>query len=249
MLPKTSNRLHPVLTNNIYCARWRSGEGSFGGSKCGGQREIFAGVRGACAGGGGRSSFPRPGLYVHRGPGRRPRRGGCCWAQILRLALCRPRPMNNGVFMAAHRARQVARDVTADSFADENIRAPRVDVSVSLIAEVCGLTEARLAQLMPKEWRWERDWRVLGGVTFYNRAALPLLVGVLSTSGEPAAAVKLMGFLTPDECAGVAAGVTALPAGRGGAAGNSGLGCASRTTAASAQQRKGWAQAWEESHL
>lgn len=100
---------------------------------------------------------------------------------------------SNAEFIAAHRARQVGRDVTADSFA---ARPRRVDVPVFYLAETLGLSVERLESLRPKEWRWEHDWRELGAVVFYNHASLPALVGVLATCGETAAAARLMRFLT-----------------------------------------------------
>lgn len=86
---------------------------------------------------------------------------------------------SNAEFIAAHRAR----------------KAGRVDVSATVVAHVCGLAEDRLRRFKPIEWRWQHDWRELGGLTYFNLAAVPLLVGELATHGEPAAAAKLMAWL------------------------------------------------------
>lgn len=119
----------------------------------------------------------------------------------------------NADFIAAHRRRQVARDVTQGSFTslpEEPQQATRVDVGQSVIAGICGITERRLAAFWPKEWRWSRDYRELGGIVFFNRAALVLLVGELATRGEPTAAAKLLGYLTPDEKGMLPNGLTVL---------------------------------------
>lgn len=140
---------------------------------------------------------------------------------------------SNREFIAAHRARQTERDLTPDSFApltSPSKFSSRVDIGQKLLADTLGLTEERLAQLRPKEWQWERDWRTLGGVVFYNFTSLPLLGGMLATRGEPAAALKLMEFLRLRS-----APADEFTAGCGGMDGNSSLGCADQTTAAPAQ--------------
>ena len=158
---------------------------------------------------------------------------------------------SNREFIAAFRARQVTRDVTPGSFAqvipfpvqagdscavgsatarrDGHSFSARVDIGESFVLELCKLDAARLKQLWPAEWQWERDWRTLGGATYFNRTSLPALVGMFSTNGETEAAAALLKWLTPAE---------AFSAGSGG--------CPLGTTAAPA--RKSYLNAWEDAH-
>jgi hypothetical protein len=133
--------------------------------------------------------------------------------------------------------RQFGVDVTAESFAAHSPESR------------CDVARRAVAELQPREWAWPHDWRELAGEVFINRAALPLLVGVLATSGEGAAAGQLMSYLMEN-----------LP--RGAAARSDqklGLDGSGRTTAAPARigtadgqtqapPRQNWARDWEKEH-
>ena len=208
--------------------------------------------------------------------------------------------LSNRVFIAQHRARQVARDVTEQSFApvacvtagemrragayvpehkrdyedfdadtaplehspaaprerDTGQEAPplgpdtaaastpsvvavridqfagrrRVDVGRFYVAEVCGLTEERIAEIQPKEWEYPHDWRELGGVVFYREEGLRDFAWALACAGEFAAAKRLLAWLGP---------VKTVPAGSVGAA---------SAPASESNEPANWAAKWERDH-
>jgi hypothetical protein len=66
------------------------------------------------------------------------------------------------------------------------------------VAAICALPVARLWNLAPREWVVGVDVVLVGNAWAWRRLSLPALVGVLAVSGERAAAVALMNFLTAD---------------------------------------------------
>lgn len=68
------------------------------------------------------------------------------------------------------------------------------------LAQVCGLQEARLRAVFPREWRDVVDWIVVGPACAVRITSLPGLVAEFAVSGERAAAGRLMDWIR-ERCA------------------------------------------------